>query len=47
MRVGVIKNWDSRWYPETDSQKTQVCGLKVGQVKPWNTRNRHKPRKKH
>lgn len=21
LRVGVIKDWDSRWYPETNSKK--------------------------
>lgn len=46
LRVGVIKDWDSRWYPENDSRKIQCCGLRVGQVKPWNTRKHPKARKK-
>ena len=46
LRVGVIKNWDSRWYSETNSKKVQCCGLRVGQVKPWNTQKHRKSRKK-
>lgn len=46
LRVGVIKDWDSRWYLKNDTKKIQCCGLRVGQVKPWNTRKHSKSRKK-
>lgn len=45
-RVGVIKDWDSRWYPEFSVIQTQDSGLKVEQVKSRSTLKHKKSRKK-
>ena len=37
MRVGVTRDWDSRWYPEEEPRipSPTVSGSMVGVIKPW------------
>lgn len=34
LRVGIIKDWDSTWYPE---DFTELSGSKIGMVKAWDS----------
>lgn len=37
LRVGVIKDWDSRWYEgDSNVQEVNQHGLNIGTVKDWN-----------
>ena len=39
LRIGVIKDWDSQWYPEEQEQENLVHEpLKIGKVHEWDSR---------
>lgn len=37
LRVGIIKDWDSRWYTEDDYENlgSSASGSIIGVLKPW------------